>query len=472
METHAPPRRQLVLAIAFTLVCVLVSIAAYTSFGGSVPLAPEGYRFELPLPDAGNLVQGSEVDIAGVTIGHVVSVSRSANGAVATLEIKPAYAPIRSDASAIVRTKTLLGEAYVELAPGPRSAPAIVDGGQLGAMRVRRAVALDQFLGAFRPVARQRMRALFAGLASALAGRGPSLNAALGYAAPVAANLDATLHTLGAETAQLQQLFASSGTVLAALGARRGDLQAAINAGGDLLRATAARNQQLAATVRALPPFLTQLRSTSLQISADSPTIDRAVAALLPTAPLLSPSLTAIDTYGPQFRALFNALPPTIDAGRSGLPALSSILSGVPSAFGQLYPTLRQLIPFMQLIAAYREPSIIAPLTNAGELMNGTFVTQNGLIRHRFGGVLYLSNETLTGWVKRLPTNRSNPYPTPTGLSELARIGFLKSYDCRNINNILYLPPLGSGVPPCVTQGPWTYNGVTAYYPRLQPAPR
>ena len=109
----------------------MLTILAYVSFDGSIPLAPQGYRLELPLPDAGNLVQGSDVDIAGVKIGSVVGVRRDGNRAIATLQLDRQYEPVRSGASAILRTKTLLGEAYVELAPGPQSASPVPDGGRL-----------------------------------------------------------------------------------------------------------------------------------------------------------------------------------------------------------------------------------------------------------------------------------------------------------------------------------------------------
>lgn len=460
----------MILSLGFALACVLLTIAAYASFGGSFPFGPQGYRFELPLPNAGNLAQGSDVEVAGVKIGRVVNLVRNGNGALATVEVNEQYAPLRSGATAIVRTKTLLGEAYVELAPGPRSAPAVRDGGELAQSHVRPTVTLDQFLSAFGPTSRQQMRELFAGLSSALAGQGPALNDSLGYAAPVSANLGAVLGTLNGETAQLQRLFASSGSVLSALGQRQGDLRAAINAGDEVLAATAGRNQQLAATIRALPPFLDQLRSTANTITAASGDVNNAVTALLPVAPLLPPTLTDIEAYVPEFRALFKDLPATIAAGKRGLPALTQILVNVPSAFRSLYPTSRQLIPVMQLLAAYRDSALVAPIANTGSLFNGTLVGPGGRIVHSANGSFYFSNETPVGWVKRLPTNRSNPYPTPTGLSQIQKMGFLKSYDCRNVHNILYLPPLGTGVPPCVTQGPWDYRGVTAYYPRLQPA--
>ncbi|MHB8694853.1 MAG: MlaD family protein [Solirubrobacteraceae bacterium] len=459
------------MAVGFALVCAALMIAAYVSFGGSVPLAPQGYRFQLPLRDASNLVEGSDVQIAGVKVGSVVSVRRAGDHASATLQIQARYAPIRKSASAILRTKTLLGEAYIELAPGPNTAPPIPDGGQLPSSHVRNTVTLNDFLEAFAPSARARMRQLFSGLSQALADRSLALNNSLAEAAPVAGNLSAVAGTLSGETTQLQQLFNSSGVVLSALGQRQGDLQAAVTSGNAVLAATSARNSELAATVKALPPFLTQLRTTSNEITADSSDLDNAIAALGPVAKVAEPAFTAINRYVPAFKQLFADLPTTVSAGAAGLPALTRILHAVPVAFEPLYPAMRQLIPFVQLLSAYKEEALIAPLADGGSLQNGKVVGPGGKILSRPNFSAVVSNETIGGWVKRLPTDRSNPYPTPNGLSDFWTLGHFKSWDCRQTQNVLYLPPTGTGVPPCVTQGPWTYRGKAAYYPRLQEAP-
>lgn len=185
----------------------------------------------------------------------------------------------------------------------------------------------------------------------------------------------------------------------------------------------------------------------------------------------LPTTLNDFDTYVPQFRSLFRALPATVSAAQHGLPALTQILTAVPGAFGPFDATARQLIPIVQLFAAYREEALVAPIANTESVMNHALVGAGGRIVEAGAGALFLSNESFAGWVRRLPTNRENPYPEPDGFADLAKLGYDKSYDCRNIHNPEYLPPLGTGVPPCVTQGPWNYRGTTAYYPRLQPTP-
>ena len=470
MQTHAPSTARLLRLIAFALTSLVLAIIVYISFHGSTPLRPVGYEFSLRLPDSGNLVPGSDVEIAGVKIGSVEQVQRAGGDAQVTVEIDPQYAPVRSDARAIMRTKTLLGEAYIELSPGTQGAPAIRDGGQLPPSHVLPTVSLDQFLQAFNPSALHNFRAFFSGFASALHGRAGDLNGSLARGAPFSADITGVMQTLSGESSQLQTLFGSAGQMMQALGARVGDLQGAVRAGDEVLTDTADRSRDLEALFRALPPFLTQVRATSDVITAQSGEFNRAMAALVPAGELLAPTLRTVRLDAPPIRQLFERLPTAITAAQRGCPARRAILLAIPSAFDYLYPAARQLIPTIQLLAAYGEEGLVGPMANASSTWNGTEVGPGGRIIARVGGALYASNESIAGYEHRLPTNRANPYFTPDGTAELAKIGALKSYDCRNVHNPEAVPPLGSGVPPCLTQGPWDYNGTTAYYPRLQPA--
>ena len=470
MQTHAPSTARLYTLIAFTLTSIVLAIVVYVSFHGKLPLRPAGYQVSMLLPDAGNLVQGSDVQVSGVKIGSVDSVARVGGAARVTVEIDARYAPLHDDIRAIMRTKTLLGEAYIELSPGTPGAPMLRDGATLPASSVLPTVSLDQFLQAFNPTALRNFRGFFAGLDSALHGRAGDLNGSIARGAPFTEDITGVVQTLGGETGQLQTLFGSAGQMMQALGARVGDLQAAVRAGDTVLSDTAARSRDLEALFHALPPFLAQVRSTSDVVTAQSASFDRAMTALVPVGSVLAPTLRIVHTDAPPLLTLFRRLPAAIGAARRGFPALRSILLAIPGAFNQMYPGLRQLIPFVQLLAAYGEEGIVGPLANASSTWNGTEVGPGGRIIARVGGALYASNESIAGYTHRLPTNRANPYFTPDGTAEIARQGYLNSFDCRNVNNTLLVPPLGSGVPPCKTQGAWNYHGITAYYPRLREA--
>jgi hypothetical protein len=119
--------------VLFALSCVGLLLFLWLSFGGEVPFNPRGYRFQVAFPDAQQLASQADVRIAGVTVGKVVDKELDPNGnkTRATIQINNKYAPIHVDATAILRTKTLLGETYIDLTPGSRHAKALPDNGVL-----------------------------------------------------------------------------------------------------------------------------------------------------------------------------------------------------------------------------------------------------------------------------------------------------------------------------------------------------
>src|SRR5947209_16783303 len=118
MITRVPARSAIAVAGLFVLACVGLIIYVWTQFGGALPGYPKGYRFHASFTQASNLVDRADVRIAGVNVGRVVAVAPRGPRADATIEIDPRYAPIASDARAILRQKTLLGETFVALTPG------------------------------------------------------------------------------------------------------------------------------------------------------------------------------------------------------------------------------------------------------------------------------------------------------------------------------------------------------------------
>jgi virulence factor Mce-like protein len=452
------------------LACVILTGALLISFGSPVPFAASGYRVTVPIAQAQNLVPGSDVQIAGVRIGKVVSIADARHAAQVTLELLPRFAPLHAGAVAIARTKTLLGEGYVQIAPGRPRAPIIPDGGRIPASHVRPSVQLDQFLSAFDQGTRQRLRDLFAGLATSLAGRDTQLSDSLGHAPTVAQSAGQVLASIDAKRYQLERLIAAAAGIVGVVGSREGALQSAVTAGDHVLAQTAAERQALSATVAELPEFERQLRGAASAVIAASPDANRALRAVSAIAPSVAPALRAISDAAPQLLGLFADLPAALSAGRLGFPALRAISAAAQPGLARFYPAARELIPFMQLFARDR----LAPLifANTDSVVAGSYVGPDG-VPHSYGsGVITLWNESVAGWVKRLPTNRQNPYPKPPdALLDTGRIGVIKSYDCRNLNNPLVIPPTGTGAPPCILQGPWRFDGRLADYPRLRLAP-
>lgn len=469
MRTETPTWRLLVLPIVFVLGCVGLSIAAWRAFDGTTPLQAARYEFAAELPSAGGLVPGADVRMSGVVIGSVTKVRREGTVARITSGVDRRFAPLHTGAKVIARTKSLLGEAYLEVAPGPPSAPVLRDGATLAAADVRVSQQLSDVLSTFDPQTRDNTRALFAGLAKALRGRGQDLNDAVGWSAPAASGVAALFETLDRQRGQLRTLVRSAGDVFETLGTQDAAIRTAIDAGDRVLGATAARDAALRSTVHELAPFLAQLRTTAGGIDAASGELTRAARAVEPAAPKVAPLLRDVERHAPEFRTLFRELPPVLDAGRAGLPQLGRLARAAKPALAQVYPSLREIIPFVQLLTANRE-ELVAVLGNVGALLSPTAYGPGDKLVQYGTGIPTIWNEVIGGWIRKLPTNRANPYLKPQGARSLASKGYIEAYDCRQLKNPLYLPATGTGAPPCDTQGAWTFNGKSAFYPNLGPA--
>ncbi|MBA3358643.1 MAG: MCE family protein, partial [Thermoleophilaceae bacterium] len=57
--------------IGFAFSCVAILLYLWLAFGGSVPLRPEGYRFEAKFTEAALLVKEADIRIAGLNVGKV-----------------------------------------------------------------------------------------------------------------------------------------------------------------------------------------------------------------------------------------------------------------------------------------------------------------------------------------------------------------------------------------------------------------
>ena len=77
----------------------------------------KGYEIYGVFSNVGGLKVGSSVEIAGVTIGRVTSVSLGDYQARVVLNL-PTDLKVQEDAIASVKTRGLIGEKYIEITPG------------------------------------------------------------------------------------------------------------------------------------------------------------------------------------------------------------------------------------------------------------------------------------------------------------------------------------------------------------------
>jgi phospholipid/cholesterol/gamma-HCH transport system substrate-binding protein len=449
MNTQAPNLGRIFTMVAFALSCVGLLIFLWLAFGGATPFAARGYRLVAEFNQATALAAQSDVRISGVSVGRVVGVGLDprTGRTRAVLELQARFAPRPADTRAILRAKTLLGETYVELTPGSRSAPPLPDGATIPRAQIAPTVQLDQILSTFDPTTRAAFRTWMQQDAIALTNRGENLNAAFAELYPFATNVDAVLTVLRRQSAATSAFVRDTGVVFSALAAAPRTLEGFIRNSDATFAATAAQASFLAATVRAFPPFLRQTRATLNRLTAFATEAKPLIDELRPAAIQLSPALEVTVTLAPELRALMADLGPLTHASALGVPALGRFLTASVPWLRRLRPYLGGQVPIIDYVNSYRR-EIAAFFANSTATTQATGAsTTNGRSLHYLRISNPVNPEILTEYQGRLSSNRGNPYMAPGGYSLL--VSGLDVF-AGNLCTSRLQPTIGSSIPPAI----------------------
>jgi virulence factor Mce-like protein len=504
MQKQAPTLGRLLVMVGFALSCFGLLLFLWLAFGGPVPLKPKGYRFQVSFSEGTQLAKEADVRISGVSVGKVKDIipNGKTGRSDATIEMDADYAPVPKDSKAILRQKTLLGETYVELAPGHKSVGTIPENGKLANARVSPTVELDEIFRAFDSKTREGFQQWMQGLAVAVNGRGRDINDALGNLAPFARDTNELLTVLNSQDATVRRLVRNTGDVFTALSERDGELTQLISNSNRVFATTAARNEDIKATFIALPTFNREASKTVRRLSTFAQQTNPLVTQLRPAARELSPTLIDLTALAPDLEALFTDLGPLIKAGEKGLPATEQFLDELHPFLGSLDPVLRQVNPILSFIGPYKSELSAFFANTVGATQATTPGRGEGAARIHYLRTTNPANpENLAVYPRRLISNRPNPYPHPRAFDQLDK-GGMPVYEDRQCtsgpaptivdNTVLANPVLSALVPqaladnikkfffqttsgsvpspPCRKQAPFTVQGTTTQYPQVKPS--
>lgn len=461
MEKQAPSAGRLAVMGIFAMSCFGLLLYLWTSFGGAVPLSPEGYRFDARFDEATQLADNADVRISGVTVGRVVGSELDRDRTRVTIEMDSPYAPVARDTRATLRSKTLLGETYIELTPGSAAAGDLPEDGLLSDTRVRPTVELDEVLRAFDPRTRRDLRRFLGGLAGALEGRGADVNAALGNAPPFARDAGELLRVLDSQEGALRRLVRDTGTVFDALGTRQGELSGLIEALDTVLATTAGRNEELQQTVRILPTTLRELRPALAELEALAAEAAPVVRDLRPGGRALAPALRDASALAPELGRLFSDLDRVTSTSATALPAATRTVDAARPLFLALDPLLAEALPVVDYAGLFRHEVVaaFANLTAATQASEGQGT--GGQPLHYVRVVVPVTAEGPVAADERLPSNRHNPYLGPRALDDLPE--GLEAFDCSNVDN----PGPRQPAPECREQEPIEFRGRRLRFPHV-----
>jgi phospholipid/cholesterol/gamma-HCH transport system substrate-binding protein len=490
VETGTPSIAKIATMVLFALSCVGLLLFLWLSFGGTIPFASQGYRFKAAFPDASQLANEADVRIAGVNVGKVISkqLDPQGNRTLVTIQLNNKFAPIHKDAKAILRTKTILGETYVQLTPGSPGSPALPDGGTLPRGNVVPAVQLDTIFNALDPPTRHAFQVWQKQLSLAVQGNDQNLNSVLGNLPPFAADATDLLKVLDVQHTAVVNLLRNGGTVFNAIDRSQSALRNLITSGETTFATTAANNNAIAATFHVFPTFLNETKKTMIRLQNFATDTDPLIKELEPVAQNLTPTLRDLDNLAPSLRSFFVNLGPLITVSKTGLPAVSKVLDGAQPLLGSLGPFLEQLNPIFTWLSLHQQltSDFISNLPTGIAAKTKSF---SGGVGHYLRQFQPIGPETLSLAANRNPENRGNTYPQPLWLADPKSFSAggkypgsfaLQAWDCSNTGS----PGDGSqpasggpsttlhlGTPACWVQPPLgSLIGQPQKFPQIQPA--
>src|SRR5215216_5802816 len=487
MQKQAPSIGRILVAVGFTLSCFALLLFLWVTFGGPIPLKPESYRFTADFPEAITLQKEADVRIGGVSVGKVKQIGLApesechsdptlCNATEATIEIEPQYAPISSDAKAILRQKTLLGETYVELTTGSQVQPGetpgdvqaqsssiddqhatssssappaelsriyggdapqpIPEGGHLAQTQVQDQTQIDEIFQGFDRPTREAFQSWMQNAGIAINGRGLDLSDAFGNLGPFATDASDVLGTLRQQEQSLRTLVHNTGDVFAALTEHDQALAGAIVGANRTFGALASQSEALSDTFKIFPTFENESRLTLDRLKGFAEDAQPVFHDLRPVARDLSPTLRDVRKLTPKAHKLFQNLDPLIKVSATGLPSLSSFLHELRPVMDGLDPFLANFNPLVRWLD-YQAPVVTDFLSNPSSSTADflPFQPGQGAPLHLSRQMTIFTGESLSIYQSRLKTNRGNGYLQPFAIGNpysSSQGEIFPSHDCNN----------------------------------------
>ncbi|HET6548868.1 MAG TPA: MlaD family protein, partial [Solirubrobacter sp.] len=334
-----------VLIGAATVLIVLVAVFLSYNANRGLPFVPT-YHVDAEVPSAAQLVVGNDVKIGGTRVGAVTDIKPKTlrDGrviAVLGLTLDKDAGPLEKDSTILVRPRSALGLKYVEITRG-KSSETYQDGDTMALAQARTPVELDEFLNMFDEKTRAASAANLEGFGTAFAGRGESINTAIGAFRPLLRDIVPVMENLSSSETHLGRLVTELGDA-AAIVAPAAETQASLFRNVD-------------ATMGALRAVRPEIKES---ISGGKPALDAGIENFPRQRPFLR------NTQG-----LMHELRPGIRALRTAAPELAAALETGKRVLPRTPPLSRRLESLLQELQRFsNDPLVPRGINSTNELV-------------------------------------------------------------------------------------------------------
>jgi virulence factor Mce-like protein len=196
---------------AVTVLATVVAVFLAYNANAGLPFTPV-YQVDAIVRNGSGLIRGNEVRIGGTRVGLMSKIEpvvykNGRVGARVQMRLLQSIKPLPVDSRLAIRPRSPLGLKYIEITLG-HSKKGLEEGDALPLAQVApKPVEVDDFQGIFDEPTRAAARTNLNEFGSGLAGRGSSLNEALGELEPVVTRLQPVMRNLLDARSRLPQLF-------------------------------------------------------------------------------------------------------------------------------------------------------------------------------------------------------------------------------------------------------------------------
>jgi phospholipid/cholesterol/gamma-HCH transport system substrate-binding protein len=292
-----------------SLIAAVIAVGVLMFGGGG------GTEYKVRLQNAGQLVQGNQVQIGGKGAGKIKDIELTDdNQAEITITLNDEFAPLHEGTTATVRVISLpsIANRNISLHPGPNSAPEISEGGVLDTDKTITPVDLDTIFDTLDSKTRRSLQLLLQGFAGWYDARGGDLNKSFRYLSPALATTAQVTHELTADQKVFEEFLVDTSRLVGALAERRDDVAGFVSNTNTVLRAIGDENVSLGQALSFLPGTLRRANATFVSLRAALKELNRLTNVTKPFAGDLAPFFRRLNklvrTSTPTFHDFANTI--------------------------------------------------------------------------------------------------------------------------------------------------------------------
>jgi phospholipid/cholesterol/gamma-HCH transport system substrate-binding protein len=314
----------LALLIIAAAVSVVILGKQRLTLPGWVPIVGQDFfEFTAEMSTAQSITpgQGQTVNVAGVAIGEISSVTLRDGRAIIGMKVRPEHARIYKDASILLRPKTGLKDMVAELTPGTPAAGRLEEGGVIPVSQTLPDVNLDEILAALDADTRDFLLLLLNDGAEGLGGerKGRELARALRRLEPTAKYAREINEALAERRSHLRRVVHNFSLLTEELGKRDTQLANFVQNSNAVFETLAEQDAALRALLQRLPGTLATTREALAKVDTLAQTAGPTLEALRPGAralgirdelrPFVRAALPTVQELRPAMRDLAAATP-------------------------------------------------------------------------------------------------------------------------------------------------------------------